>query len=161
IEIQAVTIVSDGGPDVDTNATLCPNGRPDGLFRNDAAISITAASLNPTSSIDPFPASVEQCTITYLKPADDPGMPVIEQLTIFPNCTLSGGSSTCSVTLIDITRKEKFWDDILTEFNASNIVPTLPKRYVAAYDCRYLNHFGKSGRFKVELEIFLADFNKC
>lgn len=164
IQIKAVTITGNGGPDLDAAIHLCP---PDftraepGLFRDDATITVTASQINPTSNFDPFPASVEQCTITYIKPVDNPNAPVIDQWTIYPNCTINNGTNSCVVNLIDIARKDKFWADVLAAFNSGLGLPSLPVRYVAAYDCSYVNNMGNSGRFKVELEIFLTDFELC
>ncbi len=176
IEIQSVSIVpnkttgGDAGPDLDTATHICSDGKPEpegGLFRVDATMTIAAAKLNPltpggsTTTVEPFPATVQQCTITYMRPVDNPGAPVIDQWTVFPNCPLVDGSNTCIVDLIDITRKDKFWSDILTESNSGLGVAALPVHYVANYKCIYMNAFGQSGRFEVNLDIFLADFNTC
>ncbi len=169
IEIQSasITVISNagnsGGPDLDANIHICAsNGKPEpGLFRDDATIALTTSRLNPNSSFDPFPATVVQCTVTYIKPTDNPGAPIIDQMTVFPNCSITEGSSSCIVNLIDIPRKEKFWSDIVTEANAGLGIPTLPVRYVASYDCAYMNDVGNTGRFQVQLEIFLTDFELC
>jgi hypothetical protein len=176
IEVQSVSIVPDStatdiGPDLDANVHICSNGQPEkGLFRVDATMTITAAKLNPTSNFDPFPASVQQCTITYKQPADEFGAPVIEAWTVYPDCTLVDGSNTCIVNLIDITRKSnQYWDNICAEVDSSgycisggiNDPQKYPTRYVASYYCTYMNNFGKSGHFSVDLEIFLADFETC
>ncbi|HMK49453.1 MAG TPA: hypothetical protein VK435_05330, partial [Thermodesulfovibrionales bacterium] len=120
IQIQAVTISSDAGPDFDVfSAPLaCPTDNPTGpevlLHREDAVISVTAAKLNPSGDFDPFPASVEECTITYKKANEDPSAPVIESWTIYPNCTLTSTAvNSCPVSLIDITRKQQYWDGVM------------------------------------------------
>jgi hypothetical protein len=165
IQIESVSIITNknpgnAGPDLDVNIHICPSsGKPEpGLFRDDATMTITASKLNPTSGFDPFPASVEQCTIVYKQPADELGAPIIEAWTIFPNCTISSGSNPCVVNLIDIDRKAKFWNDFVSGLNDPQKMPT---RYVATYDCKYMNNLGESGHFQVEMEIFLADFELC
>ena len=87
IQIQSVTMSSEEGPDFDVYSAplACPADNPTGpealLHREDAVISITAAKLNPAGGFDPFPASVEECTITYKKANEDPSAPVIESWT--------------------------------------------------------------------------------
>ncbi len=178
IEIQSVSILvnanagNGGGPDLDANIHICPtSGKPEpGLFRDDATITINASKLNPNSTFDPFPATVEQCNIVYKQPADELGAPVIEAWTVYPNCTITDGSSLCIVNLIDITRKRnQYFDNICSQFDSLgdciaggiNDPQKYPTRYIASYDCTFMNNMGKSGHFQVELEIFLADFELC
>ncbi len=178
IEIQSVTIAvnpnpGNSGPDLDANVHICPTtGKPEpGLFRDDATLTITASKLNPNSTFDPFPATVEQCNIVYKQPADELGAPVIEAWTIYPNCAITDGTSPCIANLIDITRKHnQFWNNVCAQmdslgncisFAGVNDPQKFPTRYIASYDCTYMNNMGKSGHFQVELEIFLADFELC
>ena len=79
----------------------------EGLFIANAIISITASS----AAFDPFPASVEQCTITYLKGNENPDAPIVESMTIYPNCTILEGDNACNVQMMDVDRKVKWWDD--------------------------------------------------
>lgn len=167
INIQSVSIQpnstdGDSGPDIDTNIHTCPDGTSEpGLFRVSATMAIASEKLNPTSDptgFDPFPASVEECTIVYKQPADELGAPVIEAWTVYPNCTIIEGDNSCVVNLIDIQRKVDYWDNVISVINDPQKYPT---RYVASYDCKYVNNVGESGHFKVELEIFLADFDNC
>jgi len=165
IQIQSVTISSDAGPDFDVfSAPLaCPPDNPTGsevlLHREDAVLSITAAKLNPLGDFDPFPASVEECTITYKKANEDPSAPVIEAWTIYPNCTLtSTGINSCPVSLIDITRKQQFWNGIA---QGQHVPAEYPTHYVAGFNCKYMNQVGKTGHFTVEYDLWLADFLIC
>jgi hypothetical protein len=161
IQIQSVSITSEGGPDFDVYAS--PNacdGDPETLLhREDGTISITSSKLNPGSTFDPFPASVEDCTITYKKAHEDPSAPVIESWTIYPNCILDGtGTNDCPVSVIDITRKMQYWTGIGDGINKPAEYPT---HYVASYRCKYMNQVGKSGYFSVEYDLWLADFLIC
>ncbi|MFA6055177.1 MAG: hypothetical protein WC769_07390 [Thermodesulfovibrionales bacterium] len=165
IQIQSVTITSAAGPDFDVfSAPLaCPAANPTGpetlLHREDAVISITAAKLNPGGAFNPFPASVEECTITYKKANEDPSAPVIESWKIFPNCELDGTvPNDCPVSLIDITRKQQYWNGI---GDGIHIPAEYPTHYIASYKCKYMNLVGKSGYFKVEYDLWLADFLIC
>jgi len=161
ILITAVSITSET-PDLDTNTHLCPpdftTSESPAIHRDDAVLTIDTAKLNANLISDPFPASVEQCTITYLKAVEDPSSPIIPSLTIFPNCTLIDGTNTCNVTLIDIQRKLNYWIAIN---NGLNLPSEYPTHYVAQLNCRYMGNFGKSGGFKVEFDIWLADFDHC
>jgi hypothetical protein len=159
IRITAVSITSDS-PDIDvySNPTACGGKSEKLLTRTDATITIQAEKLNPTSTFDPFPASVEECTITYKKAVEDPSSPVIESMTIYPNCTISSGSISCNVTLIDIERKLDFWSALA---NGINIPAEYPTHYIAQYECKYVNNYDKTGHFQVEYDIWLADWLIC
>ena len=165
IEIQSVTITSAAGPDFDVfSAPLaCPPEKPTKpetlLHREDAVISITSSKLNPAGAFNPFPASVEECTITYKKANEDPSAPVIESWKIYPNCELDGtGINDCPVSLIDITRKQQYWNGIADGIHKPAEYPT---HYIAGYKCKYMNLVGKSGYFSVEYDLWLADFLIC
>lgn len=171
IIIQSVSIVgvptaSDLTPDIDANVHVCSVDATtgvatfeDGLFRVTADITILAKKLNEsTLASPPFPASVEQCTVTYLKAVEDPSAPVIPSLTFFPNCIINDSApSTCNVPLIDIQRKNDFWTAIVS---GKNVPSERPTHYVAKYICIYKNIFG-TGTFPVEYDFWIDDFNTC
>ena len=106
IMVQAanLTLVS---PDIDTfqcqaccGATATTPGTPEPpLTRESATLNVETLNLNPDVTTAQFPATVTECTITYLKSNDDPAAPIIEGLTIYPECILIEGTNTCSVTL--------------------------------------------------------------
>jgi hypothetical protein len=165
ILIQSVRIEANGtecdlGPDLDVNLHICPDGLLEpGLFRVDATMLIGATALNPDVAFDPFPASLEECTITYKKSDDDPSAPIIDSWRIFPNCTLTDQEENeCGVNLLGIQRKTDFWGDIVSGINIPRNMPT---RYIAVFNCSYKNIFAETGRLQVEYEIFLADFECC
>jgi hypothetical protein len=164
ILITAVSVVGestgpDEPPDIDVAVHLCDGDEPeDGLFRVPATMSITAELVNPDTAFVPFPASVEQCTISYRKAIEDPASPIIESWTIFPNCPITDGDNTCEVQLIDVQRKIDWWNDIS---GGVNLPAEYPTHYVAIYNCRYVNRFGESGDFQTEYDIWLADFDTC
>ncbi len=127
-----------------------------GLFINYATLTIDAQLVNP--SYDTFPATVEECTITYLKANEDPASPIIETLTVYPNCTLNADINKCIVALIDIQRKVDYFSDF---FDGVNNPAEYPTHYVAAYRCKYYNPFREFGYFEVEYDIWLADWDVC
>lgn len=171
IIIQSVSIVgvptkTDLTPDVDANVHVCEVDATtgevtveEGLFRVSAEITVLAKKLNEsTLSQAPFPASVEQCTVTYLKAVEDPSAPIIPSLTFFPNCIISDSTaSICSVPLIDIQRKNDFWSALVS---GKNVPSERPTHYVAKYSCTYKNIFG-TGTFLVEYDFWIDDFNTC
>jgi hypothetical protein len=171
IVIQSVSIAgvetnTDKVPDVDANVHVCSidatTGEAEfeeGLFRVSAEITILAKKLNESGlSNPPFPASVEECTITYLKANEDPSAPVISSLTFFPNCVFNDSvEAKCSVPLIDIQRKRDYWAAIS---NGLNLPSEYPTHYVAKYYCKYKSEFG-TGYFPVEYDFWIADFNTC
>jgi hypothetical protein len=160
ITIKSVSITRTDGPDLDvySDPTGC-DGQPETLLtRKDATMTIESEMLNPNSTFDPFPASVEECTITYLKAIEDPSSPIIESWTFYPNCTLDSGSNTCVVQLIDISRLNAYWNAIN---NVINIPAENPTHYIAQYQCTYKNNNNKSGTFETEYDIWLADFLEC
>lgn len=160
VSIAGVSTASDLLPDIDANVHLCSDGKPEaGLFRVSADITILAERLNESGlSNPPFPASVEECTITYLKSNSDPSAPVIPSLTVYPNCILvDGAASTCSVALIDIQRKSDFWTAVVSGVNVPSERPT---HYVAKYYCKYKSEFG-TGYFPVEYDFWIDDFETC
>ncbi len=161
IVIQHVDIIGndDTPEDIDVHNHICGDGELEpinALHREDATITIEASLVN--SGFDTFPASVEKCTITYLKSDDDPAAPIIESWTVFPNCIIGDGTNECIVNLIDIQRKVDFWNDL----DSGKFVPkNYSTRYIAKYECKYMNNFREEGNFEVEYEIFLADFETC
>ncbi|MEE8329322.1 MAG: hypothetical protein V3R54_05265 [Thermodesulfovibrionia bacterium] len=165
IMIRAVSIVgnptpTDLTPDIDVAIHFCNEEQTeweDGLYRVSATITIDAALVNPL--FDTFPASVEECTITYKKANEDPASPIIENLTDYPNCPIyEGTTNECVVDLIDIQRKVDYWNDVA---NGLNIPAEYPTHYFAVYKCKYINIYGESGTFQVEYGIRLADFDTC
>jgi len=165
IIIASVAMTTDS-PDIDTAIHFCDEEQTtpeEPLTRTDATMTITAARLLDTG-LDPFPASVESCTITYLKANEDPASPIIESLTIYPNCILASGATDCPVTLMDIERKTRYWDDITQNglfFDSTNFPSEYPTHYIANFNCTYMNRFGQTGTFQVEHDIWLADFERC
>jgi len=144
INIKSVSITSES-PDIDVSL----------LTREDATITIEAEKLNPSSTFDVFPAAVNECKITYKKAIEDPSAPTIESLTIYPNCPIISGTNTCNVTLIDITRKQAYWDAVQNV----NIPAECPTHYIAWYECKYMNNYGDSGTFEKGYDIWLANWS--
>lgn len=148
-------------PDIDvfSSQTACDGEPEEPLTREDAVLNVEVQRVNENIISDPLPASLEMCTITYFKAVEDPAAPILESLTIYPNCALQEGDNSCNVTLIDISRKVKYADAVL--FEGTNSPAEYPTHYVARFNCKYKNNFGDEGEFPVEFDIWLADFETC
>lgn len=158
IVIRSATLSVDS-PDIDTAIHACSETTVEpALSRTDATLTVNATGLVPNSADDPFlAASVEQCTITYKKANEDPGAPIIETLTVYPKTPLLSGTSSFPITLMDIERKTRWWND----FSGGVFTPAeYSTHYVAVVVCTYKNGYG-TGSFQSELDIWLADFNLC
>jgi len=126
-----------------------------GLFEHDATLYVGADA----TGFDVFPATIDECRITYLKGSENPDAPIIEARTVYPNCVINDGDNECFIPagIMDIDRKVKFWDDLL----GLNFNTTYPTHYVVKYECTYINQYGKSGGFETEYSIYLADWDNC
>jgi hypothetical protein len=155
IKSAVMTVTS---PDINA-FNLCEDGTVGpGLKRTDATLTISAVPLVAGATDDPFPLTLQQCTITYLKANEDPASPIIETFTIYPDCPLSNGSTDCPVTLMDFERKFKWGSDVsLGTFSPAESAT----HYVAVGDCRYMTVFGKAGTFKTQVDIWLGWFPEC
>lgn len=165
IMIQSATLARTS-PDIDTVQDCCSFdaatntcGTVEVFTREDVTMSVITSNLTPTITTAHFPASVEQCTVTYLKANADPAAPIIEDLTIYPNCKLSEGANSCVVTLIDIARKLQY--SIPVYVTGTHIPAERPTHYVAKFNCTYINNFGKSGHFQTEIDLWLSNFDNC
>lgn len=181
IIIKSVSISDAGttegatGKEVDVALHSCDPDPEPGLFIHSQTLNISADKLNPSAASDPFPASVEQCTITYIKANSDPASPVIETMTVYPNCTLTAGDdNACIISLMDLQRKRDFWSSLPASINPGgpfyfnappgtgiNIPAEFPTHYIAQVRCKYMSNYGSSGYFQVEYDIWLADWDLC
>ncbi|MBI5639028.1 MAG: hypothetical protein HZA17_01250 [Nitrospirae bacterium] len=157
LQVLSVSVAT-SSPDFDANIFICPSGEPEpGLFREDATLTVELAALAPNPLNWAVPAQLEECQVTYLKANQDPAAPIIENFTIYPNCRLTVGPNACPITIMDIERKVKYYDDFL---NLNGPVE-YPTHYIAKLNCRFVSKYGQSAYFQVEHDIWLADFNKC
>ncbi len=163
ILISAVSVAAENSPEFDVNIHCCTaddeglcTAWEEGLFIDYGDITFFTEAV----SFDAYPLSVESCEITYKKANEDPSAPLIEQLTIYPNCqiTAAGGASCEHVPIIDINRKVEYWSDIGDGMNMPSEYPT---HYIAVFKCRFMNSYGKWGSFQMEYDTWLADWNLC
>lgn len=161
--IRSVSVTGEepaGGDDeIDVHIHYCPpefTEVEDGLFMANATLTINATYFG----FDPLSASVEECTITYLKGNENLEGPVIENLTVYPNCPIVSGENTCTFVLMDVDRKTQFWEDFLT-LNLNDAYPySYPWHYIADINCIYISG-DETGTFQVEYDFWLADWDYC
>jgi hypothetical protein len=163
IVIQSVVLsVESDDIDVFQNPVACgtaPNLTPESPL-TDALVTMNISAIaDPSLTSDfpsPFPANIESCSVSYTSAVV--GAPIIESKTIYPNCSIVDGLTTCTLDLLDIPRKTQWWDD-----NASGkFVPAeVPTTYTVVYSCKYQNSFKKEGRLGGHIDIDLADWLSC
>jgi hypothetical protein len=144
-------------PNIDAAIHLCDDGLPEpGLFDDFAIFTINAELVNP--GYDTFPGSIKSCNITYLPSIENPDVPPIEFWERNPTCVFEDGVTNCSVDFIDISRKIKWWDDIVS----GRYDPiTRPSNYVAKYNCVYFNKWGDEGGFETRIGFRIDDYDLC
>jgi hypothetical protein len=154
--IQSVTITTDSTNGKNLHVFPTDSIDENAITLDEVTMNIVAAKRNETGLSQPFPASLEECTITYLKAVEDPSSPIIPSLTTFPNCILTESTAEankCTVTLIDAQRKRDYWNAINKGLNLPAEYPT---HYVAQYYCKYLSNFGEYGYFPIEYDFYLG-----
>jgi hypothetical protein len=163
VAINSVNIVASdegaGDHEIDAAIHQCDPGPPptyeDGLFQVDAVLTINASA---TGFDDAFPATVDKCTVTYIKGEENPDAPIIESLTLYPFCTLTEDEANeCNVLMMDVDAKHKWWDDA----NAINFPQTYPTHYIVRYDCTYINKYDREEFDPILYDIFIADWDNC
>ena len=148
---------TDSDDEVDVAIHLCEGGdQEDGLYEHDAIIYIGAVA---TGFPDVFPATIDECKVTYLKGIENPDAPIIEGRTVYPNCPIVEGDNECRIPagIMDIDRKVQYWDDFL----GLNFDTKSPTHYVVKYKCTYINQYGEEGSFETEYSVYLADWDNC
>lgn len=157
ILVKSISI-SMTSPDVDvySSPTACDGKAEQDLTRETAVINFNAGRFN--ERFDSFPASVEICTVSYRKAVEDPGSPLLQSLTTFPNCTVKEGDNECQITIIDIQRKQDYWKALANGLSSPKEYPT---HYVATVNCDIKDIYGDIEKIQVEQDVWLADFKKC
>jgi hypothetical protein len=157
ILIQSVTLTTTATNGKNLHVFPTDSIDENAITLDEVTMKIVAAKRNETGLSEPFPASLEECKITYLKAVEDPSSPIIPSLTTFPNCILTestaDASNECTVTLIDAQRKRDYWNAINKGLNLPAEYPT---HYVAQYYCKYLSNFGEYGYFPIEYDFYLG-----
>ena len=158
IVIQSVLLSVDSDDiDVFQHPTACDGGPESPLTDANVTMNITAIADNPDPAfVSPFPANIESCSVTYLSAVI--GAPIIEATTTRPNCSFIEGVTSCTLDLLNIARKNQWWDD----FSSGKFVPAeYPTKYSVLYSCKYQNSYKEEGRLGGRIYIDLADWLSC
>ena len=157
VQIQSVLLtVESEDVDVYQNPVAC-DGEPESPLTDEyATMTITAVPLNTDPAFNPFPATLESCFVTYT--ALVLGAPIIESTTIYPSCSFTEGETSCTVELLNIARKSRWWDDLVSGKFFPDEYPT---KYNVEFSCIYQNNFREEGRLGESIDIDLADWLSC
>ena len=158
ILIQSVLLSADSDDiDVFSSQVACDGEPEEALTDANATMDISATAINQDPAfLSPFPANIESCFISYTSAVI--GAPIIESKTVYPNCSFIDGVTSCTVELINIARKDQWWDELTSGKFAPAEYPT---KYTVSYSCRYQNSFGKTGQLGGRMDIDLADWLMC
>ncbi|MBS1112553.1 MAG: hypothetical protein H6Q92_315 [Nitrospirae bacterium] len=156
--IQSVLISAESDDiDVVSLPLLCDGEDEEPLTDANATMEISATTINQNPAfLSPFPANIEQCFISYTSAVI--GAPIIESKTVYPNCSFIDGTTSCTVELLNIARKDQWWDDVTSgKFTPENG----PTTYTVSYSCTYQNSFGKTGQLGGRMDIDLSNWLSC
>lgn len=154
---------------IDVFQDVCEEGPPPTyeLFTDhQAEVTFTASLINPNPTIRPGTLYVEKYTIEYKRSNDSLGAPPIEKDTRFETIIISpplSGTGTTSVTwtiaLVDLPRKEKYGDDVLSgryDYHMAYI-----NNYTAIFTFYGKNEYGEDFSVKTQMNFQIGWFDNC
>lgn len=134
---------------------------------HNAILTVDATLVNPNPQITPGTLYIEKYTIEYRRSQDSIGAPPIESdtryVTLVITPPLSGTASTtttATLVLVDLTRKDKYLSDILTGAYAYTSSAFL-NNYTATYTFEGQNQYGKRFSFIAQTNFQMGSFNYC
>jgi hypothetical protein len=155
--------------DVDAFQEVCSSGDPEPFHDHTAQVTFNATLLNPDTTFTPGTLYVENYTITYTRKNDSLGAPPIEQyvgtpiggpIAIVPPAGTGISTVTATVMFVDLTRKDKYANDMLTGTYSSSL--SFINNYIATYTFTGHNSFGESFTVKIPGTDFeIGDFDNC
>jgi hypothetical protein len=154
---------------IDVFQDVCSAGPPpeyEEFTDHQAEVTFTASLINPNPTIKPGTLYIDKYTVEYKRSTDSLGAPPIEIDTRFDTIVivppLSGTgvtSTTTTVTLIDLVRKEKYGDDVLSgryDYHSAYI-----NNYTAIYTFYGKNEYGEKFTAKAQLNFQIGWFDNC
>jgi hypothetical protein len=152
---------------VDAFFDICDVGPPEvpEVFTDhQAEVTFTASLINPNPTIKPGTLYIDKYTVEYKRSNDSLGAPPIEMDTrydtiiIAPPLSGTGATSiTTTVTLIDLVRKEKYYDDILS--GRYNYHSAYINNYTAIYTFYGKNEYGENFTIKTQMNFQIGWFD--
>jgi hypothetical protein len=154
---------------VDTFRQVCDEGPPEVLeFMGDhqAEVTFTASLINPNSTIKPGTIYIDKYTIEYKRSNDSIGAPPIEKDTRYKSITITpplSGTGTTTITtnvlLVDLTRKEQYYDDMVS--GRYNYQAFYINNYTAIYTFYGKNDYGENFSVKAQMDFQIGSFDNC
>jgi hypothetical protein len=170
VELDATIVGTYNGADtysVDAFQDLCDAGPPpvfEVFTDHGATVTITARRINPTSTFTPGKLHIQKYTIKYVRSNDSIGAPPIESDTRFvsiditPPAGAGTTTTTASILLVDLIRKDQYWTDVTSgQYSSDNSL----NNYTAIYTFEGQNDFGTHFSFEVHVPFQIADFLNC
>lgn len=154
---------------VDVIQSICDIGPPpefESFTDHQATLTVLASLLNPNNQIPPGTLFIENYTVQFRRSNDSIGAPPIESDTRFKSIVIvppisgtSATSTTDTVILVDLKRKEKYRQDMLTGQYTSGLA--LINNYTATYTFTGKNQYGEGFSFIVQHDFQIGSFDYC
>lgn len=151
---------------VDVVQQICDPGPPpkyEDFADHGARLIVSARLANPNTTFRVGTLYVERYTVEYRRSDDSIGAPPIESDTRYHTIVITpptgNGVSTVETTviLVDLKRKEKYLNDILS----GQYTPGILNNYTAIYTFYGKNEFGTGFSFKTQVDFQIGSFDNC
>ncbi len=163
VVISATIVPTYNGKDtysVDAYQQICTAGPPvvyEYFADHGATVTITTSLIDPLTT-SPGILYVEKYTVAFVRSTDSIGAPPILSDTRFDVISIvPSGTTTASVILVDLIRKNKYRTDIDSGLYTSNIL----NNYTAIYTFEGHNQYGTAFSFQVQTPFQIGSFNYC
>jgi len=154
---------------VDCFQSICDEGPPptyEYMADHQATVSFTTSLINQNPTIKPGNLYIDRYTIEYKRSNDSLGAPPIEKDTRYKSITivppLSGSGTTIietNILLIDLIRKEKYQDDVLS--NRYDYHLAYINNYTAIFTFYGKNEYGENFSVKAQMDFQIGSFDYC
>lgn len=130
-----------------------------------ATLTINARLINPNTTFKVGTLYVERYTVEYRRSNDSIGAPPIESDTRYHTIVITppagNGVSTVTTTviLVDLKRKEKYLQDVISGQYTSGMAYI--NNYTATYTFYGKNEFGTDFSFKTQVDFQIGSFDYC
>jgi len=157
------TYLGTNTPSVDVIQQVCTVGPPpvfEKFTDHGATATITATLLDPAT---PTPGTlfIEKYTVEFRRSTDSIGAPPMQSDTRFDVITIvPSTSTTATVAMVDLLRKDKYRSDIASGIYTSN-PPNILNNYTAIYTFEGQNQFGFRFKFQTQTNFQIGSFDYC
>lgn len=145
---------------VDVYQQICTVGPPavyEYFADHGATVTISTSLIDPLTT-SPGILYVEKYTVAFVRSSDSIGAPPILSDTRYDVIAIvPSGTTTASVILVDLIRKNKYRTDIDSGLYTTNIL----NNYTAIYTFEGKNQYGYAFSFQVQTPFQIGSFNNC